>query len=363
MTMLKRPNDERVDSMSDIRSLLEKLSNAHGISGWEGSVQQIVRDEIAPYVDDVRIDGFGNLIATKNGVKPSIMIGAHADEIGLMVKYIEDKGFIRFIRIGGWFDQTLLNQRVIIHTKLGPIYGVVGSKPPHAMKEEERKKPIESRDMFIDIGCQSKKEVEDLSIVAGTPISIDRTFAPLQGDRVTGKAFDNRAGLVVMIEALKRTKAKSTIYLVATVQEEIGLKGAKVSAFDLNPDIALATDVTVPGDHPGIEMKDAPLEMGKGPVVVVADASGRGILTAPKVIDWLTNTAKEFDIPIQLEASDGGGTTDGNAIQTTRSGIMTGVLSVATRYIHSPVEVLSLNDIEQAAELVAKAMETAPRYF
>jgi len=361
--MLKRISAKRVDFMSDIKSLLEKLSNAHGISGWEGSVQQIVRDEIAPYVDDVRIDNFGNLIATKKGERPSIMIGAHADEIGLMVKYIEDKGFIRFIRIGGWFDQTLLNQRVIIHSILGPVFGVVGSKPPHAMKEEERKKPIEARDMFIDVGCMSKKEVEDLGVFAGIPISIDRTFASLQGDRVTGKAFDNRAGLVVMIEALKRTKAKSTIYLVGTVQEEIGLKGARVSAFELNPDIAIATDVTVPGDHPGIEMKDAPLEMGNGPVIVIADASGRGILTAPKVVEWLVGTAKEFDIPIQLEASDGGGTTDGNAIQITRSGILTGVISVATRYIHSPVEVLSLDDVDQAAELVARALETAPKYF
>jgi len=160
---------------------------------------------------------------------------------------------------------------------------------------------------------QQPKGVEDLGIRAGTPISLDRTFASLQGDKVTGKAFDNRAGLIVMIEALKRTKAKSTIYAVATVQEEVGLKGARVSAFDLNPDIAIAADVTVPGDHPGIEKKDAPIEMGKGPVVVVADASGRGIIATPQIIEWLVGTAKEFDIPIQLEASDGG-TTDASAI-------------------------------------------------
>jgi len=131
--------------MSDIKSLLEKLSNAHGISGWEGSVLKIVQEEISPYVDEVRVDKLGNLIATKKGDRPSIMIDAHADEIGLMVKQIDEMGFIRFIRIGGWFDQTLLNQRVIIHTSSGPVVGVIGSKPPHVMKDEDRKKVVEAR--------------------------------------------------------------------------------------------------------------------------------------------------------------------------------------------------------------------------
>jgi putative aminopeptidase FrvX len=348
--------------MSDIKSLLEKLSNSHGISGREGNVQKIVKEEIEPYVDEVSIDVLGNLIAVKKGEKPSIMIAAHADEIGLMVKQIDEKGFLRFILIGGWYDPTLLNQRVIVHARSGPVVGVVGSKPPHVMKEDERKKLIEARDMFIDIGCTSQKEAEDLGIMPGTPVSIDRTFASLRRDIVTGKAFDNRAGLVAMIEAVKRTKASSAIYAVATIQEEVGLKGARVSAFGLEPDLAIAADVTIPGDHPGIEMKDAPVEIGKGPVIVVADASGRGLIATEGIVEWLIGTAREFDIPVQLEAS-GGGTTDASAILLTKSGIPTGVLSVATRYIHSPVEVLSLGDIDKAAELMARALETAPRYF
>lgn len=348
--------------MSDIKSLLEKLSNAHGISGREGNVQKIVMEEIRPYVDEVSVDALGNLIAVKKGEKPSIMIAAHADEIGLMVKQVDEKGFLRFILIGGWYDPTLLNQRVIVHAKSGPIVGVVGSKPPHVMREDERKKLIEAKDMFIDIGCASQKEAEDLGVMPGTPVSIDRTFASLQGDIVTGKAFDNRAGLVAMIEAVKRTKARSTIYAVATIQEEVGLKGARVSAFGLEPDLAIAADVTIPGDHPGIEKKDAPVEIGKGPVIVVADASGRGLIATESIVEWLMGTAREFNIPSQLEAS-GGGTTDASAIFLTKSGIPTGVLSVATRYIHSPVEVLSLDDIDNAAELMARAMETAPRYF
>jgi putative aminopeptidase FrvX len=348
--------------MNEIKSLLEKLSNAHGISGREGSVQQIIRGEIASYADEIREDAIGNLIAIKKGENPSIMIEAHADEIGLMVKFVDEKGFIRFIRIGGWFDQTLLNQRVIIHAKFGPIFGVIGGKPPHVMKDEDKKKVIEAKDMFIDIGCQSQKEVENLGIMPGTPISIDRRFVSLQGDRVTGKAFDNRAGVVVMIEALKRTKSRSNIYAVATVQEEVGLKGAKVSAFGLDPDLALAADVTVPGDHPGIEMKDAAVEVGKGPVITIADASGRGLIASPKVVEWLVETARQNSIAIQLEAAEGG-TTDATAIHLTKAGIPTGVISVATRYIHSPVEVISLNDINNAADLMARALETAPSYF
>ncbi len=348
--------------MSDIKSLLEKLSNAHGISGWEGSIQQIVKEEIEPYVDEVRLDKLGNLIATKKGAAPSVMIEAHADEIGLMVKHIDEKGFLRFIRIGGWFDQTLLNQRVIIHTRSGPVIGVIGCKPPHVMKEDERKKIVEGKDMFIDIGCENDKDVETLGIRPGTPVSIDRKFAVLQGDQVTGKAFDNRAGLVAMIEALKRTKSKSTIYAVATVQEETGLKGAKVAAYGLDPDVAITADVTIPGDHPGIDKKDAPIEMGKGPVMVIADASGRGIMATPQVVEWIAGTAHEFAIPIQLEASDGG-TTNATSIYLTKCGVPTGVISVATRYIHTPVEVLSLNDVESAAELMARCMETVERYF
>jgi putative aminopeptidase FrvX len=348
--------------MKDIKLLLQKLSNAHGISGREGSIQQIVREELSGLMDDIRTDVLGNLIGTRHGERPSIMVEAHMDEIGLMVKYVDEKGFIRFIRIGGWFDQTLLNQRVILHTPTGSITGVIGCKPPHVMKDEDRKKVIEARDMFIDIGCQSDKEALELGIVPGMPITIDRSFASLKGDRVTGKAFDNRAGIVMMIEALKRTHSVSTIYAVGTVQEEVGLKGAKTSAYSLNPDLAIASDVTIPGDHPGIEKKDSPLEMGKGPVVTIADASGRGLIATPQVVSWLVETAKEYGIDIQLDAAEGG-TTDGTAIYLTRSGIPTGVLSVATRYIHSPVEVLSLNDVDKGAELIARALETAPKYF
>ncbi len=348
--------------MSEIQRLLERLSNAHGISGREGSIQEMVAEEIRPYVDEIRVDKLGNLVATRKGERPSVMIAAHMDEIGLMTKYVDENGFLRFITIGGWFNQTLLNQRVVIHADSGLIYGVIGSKPPHVMKDEERKKPIEIKDMFVDAGCKDQDEAKALGIRPGTPVSLDRTFASLAGDRVTGKAFDNRAGVAMMIEALRRTRSKSAIYAVGTVQEEVGLKGAKTSAFDLRPDVALATDVTIPGDHPGIEKKDSNLEIGKGPVITIADASGRGIIASEKVVDWLAETAREFEIEVQMDVS-GGGTTDATAIQLTREGIHTGLISIATRYIHSPVEVLSIKDLEASADLIARALETAPRYF
>jgi len=348
--------------MEEIRSLLERLSNAHGISGREGSVIQMIQAEIAPYVNRVSTDALGNLVAVKDGERPSIMIAAHVDEIGLMTKYVDEKGFLRFVKIGGWFDQTLLNQRVVVHSKSGPVVGVIGSKPVHVMKEEERKKPVEADDMFIDVGCNDQKEVEALGIGPGTPISIDRTFAGMQGYKVTGKAFDNRAGVVVMIEALRRTKSKSRIYAVGTTMEEVGLKGAKTSAFGIDPDLALVTDVTIPGDHPGIEKKNSALEMGKGPVITVVDASGRGLIADERVIQWLQETAQKAGIDVQLDVS-GGGTTDATNIQLTRAGIPVGVISIVTRYIHSPVEVLSLSDLDKSAELLARALETAPQYF
>ncbi len=165
--------------MSDIKSLLERLSNANGISGREGYIQAIFKDEIKNYVDEVGTDVLGNVIAIKHGEKPSIMIEAHMDEIGLMVKFVDDKGFLRFVKIGGWFDPTLLNQRVIVHSLKGPMVGVLGSKPPHVMREEDRKKPVEAKDMFVDIGVNSKKEAEDLGVVPGVPITIDRDFKNL----------------------------------------------------------------------------------------------------------------------------------------------------------------------------------------
>ncbi len=352
-------------NQENLKSLLEKLSNAHGISGYEREVREIVGKELKPYVDKIKTDKLGNLIATKNGGKPSIMIAAHMDEIGFMVKYIDEKGFVYFAKSGGWFDQTLLNQRIFIHTKKGDVLGVVGSRPPHIMKAEEAKRVIEIGSMYIDIGAKSEKDARKIGVEVGDTITLDRKLESLSNKMVTGKALDNRAGLTIMIEAariLSKMKTKSEVYFVGTVQEEIGLKGARTAAYSLNPDVAIAVDTTIPGDHPGVEKKSSSLEIGKGPAITVSDAEGRGIVVTELVLDWMKSSAKKGKIPSQLSVMEGG-MTDAAIINLTRQGIPSGGISVATRYIHSPVEVLSLNDLQQCAKLIVECVKSASKYF
>ena len=348
-----------------IKNLLEKLSNAHGISGYEGSVRAIIEKEIEPYVDTVKTDTFGNLIATKKGKSPSIMIAAHMDEIGLMTKYVDDEGFVRFTKVGSWFDQTLVNQRVLLHTKKGVVVGVIGSKPVHVMEDEEKKKSIEAKDMFIDVGASSRDDAISMGIEPGVPASIDQKLIELANDIVTGKALDNRAGDTVLITAMQRIAGmglEPSVISVFTVQEEVGLKGARTSAFGLNPDAAIAIDTCIPGDHPGITKTQSAIEVGKGPVITVMDAGGKGVITHPKVLEWLRETAKASGIPYQMDVSESG-TTDASAISLTRVGIPSGVVSVATRYIHTPVGLLSLKDLDRCTELIAEAIKLVGGYF
>jgi len=342
--------------------LIKKLSRAHGVSGFEQEIREIVKSELEELVDEIKIDAMGNLFAIRNGNDLKLMVAAHIDEIGFVVKSIDEKGFIRLTPIGGWFSQIALAQRVILYGNKGKIFGVIGSKPPHLMRDEERKKAVEIKDMFIDVGAENREEVLDLGIEVGTPVAIDREVVELTNNRITGKAFDNRVGVAVMIEAIKRTKSEATIHAVATVQEEVGLKGARTSAFAIEPNAAIAIDTCVAADFPGSESAHMDIMLGKGAVITVVDASGRGLITSPLVLRWLRETADKHGIKYQLEVADGG-TTDATAISLTRSGIPAGVVSVPARYIHSPVEVVDLRDVENATDLIARALETAGNYF
>ncbi|MFA7199032.1 MAG: M42 family metallopeptidase [Methanoculleus sp.] len=342
-----------------VKELLRKLSDAHGVSSSEGSIREIIKAELAGVVDEIREDTMGNLIATKRGDDFSIMLAAHMDEIGLMVQYIDEKGFIRVVSIGGWYGPVLYCQRVVLHGTKGPVMGVLGAKPPHVMKDEERKKEVKVENLFIDVGAASEEEVKNLGIEIGTPITIDREFVELTGTRVTGKAFDNRVGVVMLIRAMQQAKSPHTVHAVFTVQEEVGLKGARVSAYSLNPDCAIATDVTIPGDHPGIEKKDASVEMGKGPVLVIVSASGRGLLADPRMTAWLRGTAEKNDIPCQIEVGTGGNT-DATIIHLERGGIPSIPFSIPARYIHSPVEVVDTVDIEAGIRLLVEALKSKP---
>lgn len=352
--------------MDDVAALLRLFADAHGLSGYEDDVAALLKREMEPLVDEVRIDAMGNVIGTRAGDGPAVMVAAHMDEIGLMVRHIDDDGYLRVVSVGGWFDQTILSQRVIIHGRDGTtLPGVVGSRPPHLMDAEERKKMVKLKDMFVDCGATSAADAAQMGVEIGSPITIDRELRTLGNDFVTGKALDNRAGVVMMLSALQRLKdqeVRATIQAVGTVQEEVGLKGARTSAYGLSPDVAIATDVTIPGDHPGVTKSEAHVATGKGPSITLLDAGGRGVIAPRSVVRWLRETAEEAGIPYQVNVGDGGNT-DATAISITKAGVPCSVISVPARYIHSPVEVLSLRDLEQGAALIAAAIMSAHKYF
>jgi putative aminopeptidase FrvX len=352
--------------MNDVGALLNLFADAHGMSGFEDNVAELLRKELEPLVDEVRTDRMGNVIGIRTGEGPTVMVAAHMDEIGLAVSHIDDEGFLRVVSVGGFFDQIILGQRVLIHGHDGKtLTGVVGARPIHLMDAEERKKMVKLKEMFIDCGASSGTNAAELGVEIGSPITMDRQFAHLGNDYVTGKAFDNRAGLAMMVSALQRLKGRSvraTIQAVGTVQEEVGLKGARTSAFGLEPDVAIATDVTIPGDHPGVSKNECHVSTGKGPSITILDAGGRGVIAPRPVVRWLRESADTESIPYQLMVGDGGNT-DASVISITRSGIPCSVISCPTRYIHSPVEVLSLRDLDNGAALIADAIERAHMYF
>ncbi|ABM80991.1 Endoglucanase M [Hyperthermus butylicus DSM 5456] len=351
--------------LDEFFKLLKKLSDAFGVSGYEDEVRGIIIDEVREAADHVEVDRFGNVIAIKRGGRGTIKIvwDAHMDEIGFLVKHIDDKGFIYLSPVGGWTDHVLPGQRVRILTDNGTLVrGVIGIKPPHLMKQEERSQVIPLDKLFVDIGASSREEVEKLGIRIGSPVDLDRETIRLVGDRVTGKAFDDRVGVAVLIKAFKEfNPAEQTVYLVIATQEEVGLKGARVAAQKIQPEAAIAVDVTTANDVPGVEAKDRVAEVGKGPALTVADGrNASGLIAHPKLLKLLMETAKAEGIPYQLFILPGG-TTDATAIALAGEGVPSAVVSVPTRYIHSPVELLSLRDAVYAAKLVAAATSRITR--
>jgi len=341
---------------------LEKLSNACGVTGNEAPVRELLIQFIKPYVDEISIDRLENIIAIKKGKpgKPKIMLAAHMDEVGLMVKMITKDGFLRFSKIGGIDDRILLAQKVTVHTKNGAYSGIIGSKPPHIQKEEDRRKILAFDDLFIDIGAENKDAAVKMGVSIGNPVAFDTKYVTLNNHMVMGKAFDNRAGCLAMIETLKFLgETDCTVCAVGTVQEEVGLRGAGTAAFGVDPDIALALDVTVAGDVPGVREYDTSVKTGKGPALTVSDS---GLITHPKVLRWLLDTAEEENIAIQLE-SGLMGSTDAARITLTRQGIPSGTISIPTRYIHSPNAVLSIHDIESSAKLATAAIQKISKHF
>ncbi|MGE4385636.1 MAG: M42 family metallopeptidase [Endomicrobiaceae bacterium] len=337
-------------------NLLKELLLAPGISGCEEAVAQIMKRELEKTCDEVRIDNFGNVIAKKGKGSKKIMIAAHMDEIGLAVKYINNEGFIYFIKVGGIADMVLPGQRVVVKAKKGDVYGIIGTKPPHLQGPDERKKVMTHDNMFIDIGCNSKQEVLE-KIEIGDQIIFEPNAGVLNNDVYYGKAIDNRAGCYAMIKVMEQLKSfDAEVYAVATAQEEVGLKGARTSSFAINPDFALILDTTVAGDVPGIEDKMSSLRIGEGIAITLIEASGRGTIVNNKVRRLMIDTAKENNIKHQIDVIDGG-MTDGAVVYMNREGILTGILSIPTRYLHASSSVFNIKDLESAVDLSVKVIE------
>ncbi|MEM0021186.1 MAG: M42 family metallopeptidase [Fervidicoccaceae archaeon] len=346
---------------SEYFSLLKKYADANGPSGLEDEVRSILIEDLRDSSDKLWIDSMGNVIALKRGESDrKLMIAAHMDEISLIVKHIDDKGFLRFSPIGGWNERVLPGSRVRVRTSSGKwIKGVIGVKPPHLITPEEEKKVIEMNKLFIDIGASSRDEALSLGVEKGSRIIFDQELVSLTEYRVTGKALDDRVGLVAALKAFIESEPKEvTLYFVATVQEEVGLKGAKTSAFQISPHIAIALDTTTANDVPDVEEHEAVAKIGQGPAIKIVDGrSGSGLLTHPKILERLISVAKSRGIPYQAEVLTGG-TTDSSAIQLNKEGVPAGTISIPTRYIHSQVELLDLRDLHNSVELLKAFYES-----
>lgn len=325
-------------------------------SGFEEEAAKVWLEEAGGFADRTWKDYHGNAIAAVNeSGRPRVMLAGHMDEIGLMVTYIDDKGYLYVQPIGGWDTQVLPGQRVWIKGKGGIVLGVVGRKPIHLLEDEERKKVVKFKELWVDIGASSREEAEK-RVSVGDPAVLAYGPEKLTDELLVARGIDDRVGAYVVLEALRLLKElgpKCAAFSVATVQEEIGLRGAKTSAFGLEPQIGIAVDVTFTADTPGTEGEKKrlnDLKLGKGPVI------SRGPNINPKLFELLVDTAEREGIPYQVEPAPRGTGTDANAIQLTRAGVATALVSIPNRYMHSPCEIVAFSDLENAAKLLAHTL-------
>ena len=342
----------------ELKERLQRLSDAFGVAGFEDEVRELIRDMVAPYVDACEVDPLGNLICSRGEGEP-VMLDAHMDEVGFMVRWIEEDGFLRLSPLGGWDERIIPGHRVTIRTRDGQKrLGVIGAAPPHILKEEERKRVVPLEDLFVDVGARSRAEVEELGIHLGDPATIHYPFREIRPGYVTGKAFDDRAGCLVAIEALRALADERLPYRLVVnfaVCEEGGLRGAKAAAYRIAPKLALALEGTIGADFPGVPAAKQPVRLGQGPAITLAD---RSIIVSPRLIRFLEETAEAEGIPYQYKLPAYGGT-DAGAIHLERGGILAGVVSVPCRYIHSPVSTLLISDLEATVKLTVAFLRRA----
>jgi endoglucanase len=318
-----------------------------------------MRRELEPLADHMEVDGVGSLITRLDGSPdaPRVMMAAHMDEVGAMVKLITPEGYVRFQTVGGWLDQSLIGQRYVILTRGGEVHGITGVKTPHVMSAEDRTRLFKREDMFIDVGAVSKEDAETrLGIRPGDPIAPNSTFERLNGGEfLLGKAWDDRIGCAVMVEVMRSMKQNpppNTLYAVATVQEEVGLRGAHTSSYHIKPDIGISIEAGVAGDYPGITVNEAQERLGDGPGIFLHDSS---MLPNLKLRDLVVDAAQSLSIPLQFEVLAGYGE-DGAEMQRSHSGAPAINISVPVRYLHSHNGVIHRSDFDRAVALVKEVV-------
>jgi endoglucanase len=337
--------------------ILKSMLESFGPSGFERETTRVIKEYMKNYSDDIMVDKLGSIVFVSKGQRerPHVLLAGHIDEVGFVISGIEEKtGFLTFNTLGGWWEQVLLSQRVIIRTKKGDLQGVIAAKPPHLLTEEERRQVMTMDKMYIDIGATSGKEAEDAGIQIGDPVVPWSPFSLIQNGKVAmGKAFDDRIGAFIIMEMIRNIKQKgiphpNTVFGAATVQEELGARGAQTVSQLVDPDVGIVLEVDISGDVPGIKPSEAPTKMGKGPTLLTYD---RSMIPNQPLKEFVTKTAQEAGIPLQLSQVARGGT-DAGRIHLDRIGCPSVVISVPTRHIHSHVGLLNLEDTENTVKLV-----------
>ncbi len=333
---------------------LRRLIASPSPSGFEQPVQAVIRAEIGQYSDEVRADVHGNVIATLNpNGNPRVMLTAHCDELGFLIRYIDEEGFLYFAPIGGFDPSTLPGERVLVHTPAGSIPGVLGRKAIHLMDSDERSQAPKLANMWIDIGVSSRKEAQEL-VPIGSTATRAAQLEILRGDLVVSRALDDKSGVFTLVEAMRRlheqrARLKAGAYFVSAVQEETGSRGVRTSTYEVNPQVAITVDVTFASDHPQTSKQLlGDVKLNEGPAITI------GGFTNPRVYQLLVAATKEAGITYQYDIAAANTGTDNDNIQVTRGGVATGLLNIPCRYMHTGSEIVSLKDIETTAELIAQ---------
>lgn len=341
--------------MDSTEKLFQELTELPGVSGYEHEVRAAIRKHLQP-VATIMQDKLGSIIGLQKGTAdvPRVMLAGHMDEVGFMVSQISDDGFIRFVPLGGWWNQVMLAQRVVVKTSQGDVPGLTGAKPPHLLEPEEAKKLVEKKDMYVDIGATSAEQVKACGVRLGDPIIPVSPFTVMApGKTYMAKAWDNRLGCILFIEALRRLQDlphPNAVYGVGTVQEEVGCRGAKTSVYNVNPDVAIILEVDIAGDVPGIKPEESAIKLGQGPSLLLYDAR---MIPNLRLRDLLISTAEENQIPLQFSTMRGGAT-DGSTIHMHNEGVPTVVIGVPTRHIHSHAGIIHRDDYEHALDLLVR---------